>query len=132
VGSKGGICLYVFKFDVLTCPREGQTLYHTSQTEIRFSKQGVQEGEGEAEVESESSRLTLDYTGQFAFFDIGGVNNDPKGHFSISSSPTEDFTMVTIELEIPLTNTGSPHYKKKSQRKGQRTRGKIRLAWRLL
>ena len=43
-----------------------------------------------------------DYTaGQFAFFDIGGVDNDPKGpirHFTISSSPTEDFIMFTTRM----------------------------------
>ena len=44
----------------------------------------------------------LDYTaGQYAFFDIGGVYNDPKGpirHFTISSSPTEDFIMITTRI----------------------------------
>ena len=44
----------------------------------------------------------MDYTaGQFAFFDIGGVNNDPKGpirHFTIASSPTEDFIMISTRI----------------------------------
>jgi glycine betaine catabolism B len=44
----------------------------------------------------------LEYTaGQFAFFDIGDVYNDPKGpirHFTISSSPTEDFIMFTTRI----------------------------------
>ncbi|HZD35536.1 MAG TPA: Rieske 2Fe-2S domain-containing protein [Nitrososphaeraceae archaeon] len=44
----------------------------------------------------------LDYTaGQYAFFDLGGVNNDPKGpvrHFTISSSPTEDSIMITTRI----------------------------------
>ncbi|HXS59795.1 MAG TPA: Rieske 2Fe-2S domain-containing protein [Candidatus Sulfopaludibacter sp.] len=44
----------------------------------------------------------LDYkAGQFAFFDIGGVYNDPKGpirHFTISSSPTEDFIMLSTRI----------------------------------
>ena len=44
----------------------------------------------------------LDHTaGQFAFFDIGGVYNDPKGpirHFTISSSPTENFLMFSTRI----------------------------------
>src|SRR5437763_3695881 len=44
----------------------------------------------------------LNYTaGQYAFFDIGDVYNDPKGpirHFTISSSPTEDFIMITTRI----------------------------------
>ncbi len=39
--------------------------------------------------------------GQFAFFDIGQVYNDPKGpirHFTISSSPTEDFIMFSTRI----------------------------------
>src|ERR687888_908174 len=52
----------------------------------------------------------LDYTaGQYAFFDIGGVYNDSKGpvrHFTISSSPTEDFIMIT-------TRTRDSPYKKR-------------------
>jgi glycine betaine catabolism B len=58
----------------------------------------------------------LDYTaGQYAFFDIGGVYNDSKGpirHFTISSSPTEDFVMITTrirELEIHLTKRDFRH-----------------------
>ncbi|MGE5662034.1 MAG: hypothetical protein ACM3X1_07275, partial [Ignavibacteriales bacterium] len=44
----------------------------------------------------------LDFSaGQFAFFDIGEVYNDPKGpirHFTISSSPTEDFIMFSTRI----------------------------------
>lgn len=44
----------------------------------------------------------FDYTaGQFAFFDIGGVINDAKGpirHFTIASSPTEDFVMISTRI----------------------------------
>ena len=39
--------------------------------------------------------------GQFAFFDIGEVYNDPKGpirHFTISSSPTENFIMFSTRI----------------------------------
>jgi glycine betaine catabolism B len=45
---------------------------------------------------------TVNYmAGQFAFFDIGQVYNDPKGpirHFTISSSPTENFIMFSTRL----------------------------------
>ncbi|MGN6707850.1 MAG: Rieske 2Fe-2S domain-containing protein [Candidatus Nitrosocosmicus sp.] len=45
---------------------------------------------------------SLDYkAGQFAFFDIGGVYNDQKGpirHFTISSSPTENFIMLSTRI----------------------------------
>ena len=44
----------------------------------------------------------VNYTaGQFAFFDIGEVYNDPKGpirHFTISSSPTENFIMFSTRI----------------------------------
>ena len=46
--------------------------------------------------------IPLDYTaGQFAFFDIGGVYDDPKGpirRFTISSSPTENFIMFSTRI----------------------------------
>ena len=48
------------------------------------------------------NKTLFDYTaGQFAFFDIGEVYNDPKGpirHFTISSSPTENFIMFTTRI----------------------------------
>ena len=62
---------------------------------FKFSKQ-------DNKVEEDKTPLLSNYTaGQFAFFDIGGVNNDPKGpirHFTISSSPTEDFIMFTTRM----------------------------------
>ena len=60
---------------------------------FKFSKQNDQ---------MENKTTLLDYTaGQFAFFDIGEVYNDPKGpirHFTISSSPTEDFIMFSTRI----------------------------------
>jgi ferredoxin-NADP reductase/nitrite reductase/ring-hydroxylating ferredoxin subunit len=48
------------------------------------------------------NKILFDYTaGQFAFFDIGEVYNDPKGpirHFTISSSPTENFIMLSTRI----------------------------------
>ena len=65
---------------------------------FRFSKQNDdnnQEG-------GKDQKTPFDYTAvQFAFFDIGGVYNDPKGpirHFTISSSPTENFIMFSTRI----------------------------------
>ena len=60
------------------------------------------------------AKKRLEYSaGQFAFFDIGGVYNDPEGpirHFSITSSPTEDFIMIKIiGSEIHLTKRDFHH-----------------------
>jgi glycine betaine catabolism B len=69
----------------------------TDVTSFKFSKQNDQGGEG-----AEDKTTTLNYTaGQFAFFDIGGVYDDPKGpirHFTISSSPTENFIMLSTRI----------------------------------
>lgn len=68
----------------------------TNVMSFKFSKENSQLGGGAL------TPPLLEYTaGQFAFFDIGGVNNDPKGpirHFTISSSPTEDFIMFTTQI----------------------------------
>jgi len=65
---------------------------------FKFSRQNEQQV-GES---NNANKIYLDYTaGQFAFFDIGGVNNDPKGpirHFTIASSPTEDFIMISTRI----------------------------------
>ena len=70
----------------------------TDVTSFRFSKQNdddTQEG-------GKDQNAPFNYTaGQFAFFDIGGVYNDPKGpirHFTISSSPTENFIMFSTRI----------------------------------
>ncbi len=67
----------------------------TDVTSFKFSKPNNHKGE-------EEDKSPLDHTaGQFAFFDIGGVYNDPKGpirHFTISSSPTENFIMFSTRI----------------------------------
>jgi ferredoxin-NADP reductase/nitrite reductase/ring-hydroxylating ferredoxin subunit len=74
---------------------EKDKIEDTDVTSFKFSKQNVQGG-GEDKI------TPLNYTaGQFAFFDIGGVYNDPKGpirHFTISSSPTENFIMFSTRI----------------------------------
>src|SRR5215204_3942581 len=88
----------------------------TDVTSFKFSKQN---DEGEAEDKT----TPLSYTaGQFAFFDIGQVYNDPKGpirHFTISSSPTENFIMFSTRIR------DSP-YKKRLSNLEEGTKVKIR------
>ena len=78
---------------------EKQKFEATDVISFRFSKKERQQ-QGRESNDKQSS--FLDYTaGQYAFFDIGGVHNDPKGpirHFTISSSPTEEFVMITTRI----------------------------------
>src|SRR5205085_2503447 len=60
--------------------------------------------------------------GQFAFYDIGGVSNDPKGpirHFTIASSPTEDFIMISTRIR-------DTPYKKRLSSLEERAKVKVR------
>src|SRR5215211_7211570 len=79
---------------------EKQKFEATDVMSFRFSKKQNQQQQGRESNDKQSS--FLDYTaGQYAFFDIGGVHNDPKGpirHFTISSSPTEEFVMITTRI----------------------------------
>ena len=88
----------------------------TDVTSFKFSNQNAQDG-------GEDKTTPLNYTaGQFAFFDIGGVYNDPKGpirHFTISSSPTENFIMFTTRIR------DSP-YKKRLSTLEEDTKVKVR------
>jgi glycine betaine catabolism B len=91
----------------------------TDVTSFRFSKQSDQGREGA----EEDKTTQLSYTaGQFAFFDIGGVFDDPKGpirHFTISSSPTENFIMLSTRIR------DSP-YKKRLSTLEEGSRVKVR------
>jgi ferredoxin-NADP reductase/nitrite reductase/ring-hydroxylating ferredoxin subunit len=78
---------------------EKQKFEGTDVMSFRFSKKQDQQ-QGRDGDDRQSS--FLDYTaGQYAFFDIGGVYDDPRGpirHFTISSSPTEEFVMITTRI----------------------------------
>src|SRR5919202_4972622 len=78
---------------------EKQKFEATDVMSFRFSKKERQQ-QGRESNDKQSS--FLDYTaGQYAFFDIGGVHNAQKGpirHFTISSSPTEEFVMITTRI----------------------------------
>jgi ferredoxin-NADP reductase/nitrite reductase/ring-hydroxylating ferredoxin subunit len=73
----------------------------TDVTSFKFSKQ-IDCGDYNDDKGLQHNTTSMDYIpGQFAFFDIGGVYNDPKGpirHFTISSSPTENFIMFTTRI----------------------------------
>jgi ferredoxin-NADP reductase/nitrite reductase/ring-hydroxylating ferredoxin subunit len=66
------------------------------------SNERQQQDQGAENDNNNQKSSFLDHrAGQYAFFDIGGVYNDPKGpirHFTISSSPTEDFIMITTRI----------------------------------
>jgi ferredoxin-NADP reductase len=86
---------------------EKQKFEGTDIMSFKFSRQNEQQGGPNSD-----NKTYLDYTaGQFAFFDIGGVSNDPKGpirHFTIASSPTEDFIMISTRIR------GTPYKKRLS------------------
>ena len=71
--------------------QERRALVGTDIMTLKFTKQ-----------EKDGQNRILEYTaGQFAFFDIGNVQNDPKGpirHFTIASSPTEDFILISTRI----------------------------------
>src|SRR5919198_2368617 len=66
---------------------------------FKFSKQNKQQ---ERKGHNDDDTRYLNYTaGQYAYFDIGGVYNDPKGpirHFTLTSSPTENFIMFSTRI----------------------------------
>jgi glycine betaine catabolism B len=75
---------------------EKKKIEGTDMMSFKFSKKNEQEGA------NNNHDRSLNYTaGQYAYFDIGGVNNDPKGpvrHFTIASSPAEDFIMISTKI----------------------------------
>ena len=95
---------------------EKDKIESTDVTSFKFSKQKDQGG-------GEEDKTPLNYTaGQVAFFDIGGVYDDPKGpirHFTISSSPTENFIMFSTRIR------DSP-YKKRLSTLEEGSRVKVR------
>jgi glycine betaine catabolism B len=78
---------------------EKQKVEGTDITSFKFAKL---DEEGQQQKQGQNGKKQLEYSaGQFAFFDIGGVYNDPEGpirHFTITSSPTEDFIMISTRI----------------------------------
>lgn len=92
--------------------QERQVLQGTDILTLKISKK--EEIEGKRKFEHTA--------GQYAFFDIGSVYNDPKGpvrHFTIASSPTEEFILISTRIR------DSP-YKKKLDSLQNRTKVKVR------
>jgi glycine betaine catabolism B len=85
---------------------EKQKVEGTDIMSFKFSKLS-QEEENKQHLQQQENRhddnkRQLEHSaGQFAFFDIGGVYDDPEGpirHFTIASSPTEDFIMISTRI----------------------------------
>src|SRR5215204_3939358 len=86
---------------------EKQKVDGTDIMSFKFAKQEEEGQRQEQEQEQEqrqgqNGKRQLECSaGQFAFFDIGGVYNDPEGpirHFTIASSPTEGFIMISTRI----------------------------------
>jgi len=70
--------------------------------QLELTLKEKQKVEGTDVMSFKFDKSSLPYVaGQYAYFDIGGVHNDPKGpirHFTISSSPTENFILMTTRI----------------------------------
>jgi ferredoxin-NADP reductase/nitrite reductase/ring-hydroxylating ferredoxin subunit len=78
--------------------KERQVLEGTDILSLKFNKQA-----------EDNNRIFDFVAGQFAFFDIGKVYDDPKGpirHFTLASSPTEEFILISTRIR------DSPYKKK--------------------
>ena len=91
---------------------EKQKYNETDVMSFKFSKQDIEQ------------KKELDYiSGQYAFFDIGGVYNDPEGplrHFTIASSPTENFIMISTRIR------DTPYKKRLSSLEEDKAKVKVR------
>lgn len=91
---------------------EKQKYNETDVMSFKFSKQDIEQ------------KKELDYiSGQYAFFDIGGVYNDPEGplrHFTIASSPTENFIMISTRIR------DTPYKKRLSSLEEEKAKVKVR------
>ena len=87
---------------------------------FKFSNQGKN---------SDSGKSSFNYTaGQYAYFDIGGVKNDPKGpirHFTIASSPTENFIMISTRIRDTPYKKAACLIRRGDSSQSKRTRGQI-------
>ena len=91
---------------------EKQKYNETDVMSFKFSKQDIEQ------------KKELSYiSGQYAFFDIGGVYNDPEGplrHFTIASSPTENFIMISTRIR------DTPYKKRLSSLEEEKAKVKVR------
>ena len=78
--------------------KERQVFEGTDILSLKFNKQP-----------QDNNKIFHYVAGQFAFFDIGKVYDDPKGpirHFTLTSSPTEEFILISTRIR------DSPYKKK--------------------
>ena len=89
-----------------------QTTQQQQKPQLELTLLEKQNVEGTDVMSFKFTKMLLHYkAGQYAYFDIGEVYNDPKGpirHFTIASSPTEDFILVSTRIR------SSPYKKKDS------------------
>ena len=88
-----------------------QTTQQQQKPQFELTLLEKQNVEGTDVMSFKFTKTLLHYkAGQYAYFDIGEVYNDPKGpirHFTIASSPTEDFILVSTRIR------SSPYKKKR-------------------
>ena len=79
-----------------------QTTQQQQKPQFELTLLEKQNVEGTDVMSFKFTKTLLHYkAGQYAYFDIGEVYNDPKGairHFTIASSPTEDFILVSTRI----------------------------------
>ena len=79
-----------------------QTTQQQQKPQFELTLLEKQNVEGTDVTSFKFTKTLLHYkAGQYAYFDIGEVYNDPKGairHFTIASSPTEDFILVSTRI----------------------------------
>jgi glycine betaine catabolism B len=77
---------------------EKEKIEGTDIMSFKFSKQNKKKLTGD----DDDDKMSINYiAGQYAYFDIGEVYDDPKGpirHFTIASSPTENFIMISTRI----------------------------------
>jgi len=90
-----------------------QTTQQQQKPQFELTLLEKQNVEGTDVMSFKFTKTLLHYkAGQYAYFDIGEVYNDPKGairHFTIASSPTEDFILVSTRIRSSPYKKDSHH-----------------------
>src|SRR4029079_14125705 len=95
---------YEVKVDgnIILVRKRAQTTPQQQEPQFELTLLEKQKVEGTDVMLFKFSKPSLQYkAGQYAYFAIGGVYNDPKGpirHFTIASSPTEDFILISTRI----------------------------------
>jgi glycine betaine catabolism B len=95
---------YEVKVDgnIILVRKRAQTTPQQQEPQFELTLLEKQKVEGTDVMSFKFSKTSLQYKAeQYAYFDIGGVHNDPKDpirHFTIASSPTEDFILISTRI----------------------------------